>query len=192
MDKKIYLVAAKECGAVYRKNKKVGSTNYAFACRLIGKVWYLVITIAGTNDILDWFWNLCPWTKDGVKYGSYLSAKRVASRIPERLKDYPKIITGHSKAAPTAAHLKVKYCRESDYCVAFEPALGFLKREKIPNMVIFIDPDDIVPKLGALRFKHPDCEVVYLPRDKKWWDIIGRIKDHSMPSVLEQVRKKYE
>lgn len=190
MDKKISLIAARACQAAYKKNKKIGSTNYKYSLKIIRHKCYVVVAIVGTNDLLDWFWNLCPITKDGVKYGSYLSARRIRVDLREWLFSLPMIITGHSKAGPTAAYFKKKYCRESDHSIIFSPAPGFLKSEPLTNSIIFRDKDDLVPWLGAIRFKHPVCEVEFLPKDKKWWDVFGRLKDHPMSHIVKYLEEK--
>ena len=56
------------------------------------------------------------------------------------------------------------------------------------NVLIVVDPDDIVPKLGFISFRHPDCEVYRLPDDKGWIDL----KDHNMDNFMQHFLQKTE
>jgi len=136
-----------------------------------------ILAIGGSDEMIDWFWNAALASWDGVKICSYLSARRIKKRF-SRVKGVPLLVTGHSKSGPTALYWKEKY--GADYCVAFCPARGFRKDVKLDDTTIFIDPDDVVPKLGALNFKHPKCEIVKLPDDPGL-----RISDHSIDHIIE-------
>jgi hypothetical protein len=139
------------------------------------------IAIAGTNDWLDWFWNLALLSRKGVKLGAYVAAQRIKKyTLPLKR---PLLVCGHSKAGPTAIYLGKLL--NADYSIAFNPAPGFRGHQKFDNSLVITDPDDIVHKLGTINFNQPDCEVYKLPNDKKGIDLA----DHSINNVIEHFNK---
>ena len=178
--KNIDLNAAIECTAVYRRYETIKTpwynilgktTQYSVATRV--GVTYL--NICGTNELMDWPSNALLASWDGIKLGGYLEAKRVfeaVGRPPGTL-----CVTGHSRGAPSAIAYALLY--GADYCRAFSPARSLRpwKALKMPfDCKLFIDPDDPVPKMGALSFKHPDCPRVYSADDKR----LPSVADHAM------------
>jgi hypothetical protein len=135
------------------------------------------ISIAGTNDPVDWLWNFCLASWDGVKLASYYSARRILKQYT--CTNHPLLVCGHSKAGPTAVYLA--QLLKADHCVAFNPVPGFRKPIKVKNTLLVIDPDDIVHKLGKINFKQPDCEVYELPNDKLGIDL----KDHNISNSIQ-------
>lgn len=188
MNPELHMIAALAGNAVYDINIDIGSTEYAVTKAKYQDEKIQVLAFAGTNESLDWFWNLMPLWWDGVKLGTYLSVKRVAKRfIPDSEKKL--MVEGHSKGGPPAMYWKQKY--GADWCVAFCPAPGFRKKIKLENTTIFIDPDDLVPKAGRILFCHPNVdEVVTLPQDKKWWQILKRINDHLMDHIIKFLKER--
>lgn len=177
--------AAEACKKAYRYNINIGSTEYNF----IYTPELQILAIPGTNELLDWFWNFMLYAKEGVKRCSHLSAQRIHEQIKQYIiPTIPLMVTGHSKAGPTAVWYKYKY--GADYCVAFCPAPGF-RRWKAKEMghqkntLLVLDPDDFVINAGRLNFTHPDAKTITLPKDKKWFDIAGRIADHDLNQVTQ-------
>jgi hypothetical protein len=136
------------------------------------------VAIPGSNDLIDWFWNITLASWDGVKLASYYSANRIKKRF-RKLQGMPLLVCGHSKEGPTAVYLGKLL--EADYCISFNPAPGFRKREKVKNAVLVIDPDDIVFHLGKLNFKHPDCTVYTLPKNHKSYSL----QDHCIQNAID-------
>ncbi|MCD4675326.1 MAG: hypothetical protein K8S18_04935 [Desulfobacula sp.] len=181
MDKELYKIAAKAVKAVYDGDHieyyNVGSTEWIDTIVEYQGVRLQVLAIGGSDEWIDWLWNAALASWDGVKLCSYLSAWRIQKRF-KSIPNVPLLVTGHSKSGPTAMYWKQKY--GADYCVAFCPARGFRKPISLDNTTIFIDPDDVVPKLGVLSFEHPICDLVTLPDDPGW-----SISDHFIDHVIE-------
>lgn len=183
MDKALVIIAAKAIKDVYDGHcENIGSTEFSLTMTWYNRKPLQVLAIGGSDETMDWIWNFILASWDNIKLCSYLSAKRIAKRV-EINPDVPLLVTGHSKAGPTAPYYKLRY--GADYCVSFCPAPGFRKAPEMKNTLMVIDPDDVVPDAGQLSFDHPICEVEYLPRDKEWHDIKGRLGDHSIEHVLE-------
>lgn len=179
---KLYLLAAEAVQEVYKgTGKNKGSTEWNMKKTTWNDKPVQILAIAGTNELIDWFWNLAPISWDGVKYGSYLSAKRIHKQV-EVDPDLPLVVAGHSKSGPTALYYKHKY--GADHCVMFCPARGLRKSAKFSNTTMFIDPDDVVPKLGSLIFHHPVCKTITLPDDQKGLSI----KNHFMSHMIDYLR----
>lgn len=140
---------------------------------------YQIIAVGGTDELRDWFWNLVPFSRDGVKLCSYFAAEKIHNHcVP--IPGAKLIIGGHSKAGPTALYYKQRY--GAYYAIAFCPARGFRKQFYMENTTLVIDPDDLVPKLGRL-FKHPEPEQMISLEDSFGFSI----KDHSMESVVKNL-----
>lgn len=184
MENKIILHAAQQIAKAYKQPQfNYLSTEWSFPV-----VWYQnipiqVIAIAGTNDATDWLWNIFLSSWDGVKLASYYASKRILKKFV-RIPSMPLLICGHSKSGPTAMYLGKLL--NADYVIAFNPAPGFRKREKLKNTLVIIDPDDIVHHLGKLNFKQPNCEVYTLPEDKTGFSI----KDHSIMNSINHFKGK--
>lgn len=200
MDKELLKIAAKAVTDVYAgKGQNIGSTEWANTVVEYQGRHLQVLAIAGTNEPIDWFWNLLLFSWDGVKIGSYLAANLIFSgtwgrfeRIRKllRLKSgpgfkhlaMPLLIACHSKSGPTGLYFKRKF--GADYCVAFCPARGFRKPVRMENTTILIDLDDPVPMLGYLSFDHPDCERIDLPDDPGM-----SVSDHFMTHIDEYLKE---
>ena len=176
MNKDLYLISIKLLKKAYNKpQNSIGSTQWSIFKTEYKKEPLTVLAIVGTNGFLDWFWNLLLLQKDGVKLGSFIAAKRIINNFIQ-IPNTNLLITCHSKSGPTGIYLQELL--NADYCVAFEPARGFIYNKINTKTIVFIDKDDYVPKFGWIRFKHRKTKVIYLPKDKKWYDFIGKLKDH--------------
>lgn len=181
MNKQIYKIAIKFLKKTYNNNYKSNkSTQWNSYVTYYNNQPLQVLSIAGTNDIMDWVWNFCLLSKDGVKYGSYISANRVLKDFI-RKPNIPLLITCHSKSGPTGIYLQELL--NAEYCIVFCPARGFTEEKRNERAVMFIDKDDIVPKLGWSIFYHRKCKTIFLQRDKKWYDIFGKIQDHLLDHI---------
>ena len=179
MNKELYKIAAKAVKDVYDGGCiDIGSTEYADTIVEYQGKPLQVLAIGGSDEMLDWLWNAALASWDGVKLCSYLSARRIKSRFISAQPSMPLLVTGHSKSGPTALYWKYRY--GADYCVSFCPARGFRNPLQLDDTVIFIDPDDLVPKLGALSFEHPICDLITLKDDPGL-----SISDHSIDHVIE-------
>lgn len=189
MNLKLYKIAANAVKSVYDgKCFNIGSTEYYISETTYNNKPLQVLAIGGTNEPIDWFHNFNPMFWDGVKLGSYISARRILKRFKKTI---PLLIVTHSKSAPTGFYLN--QILKADYCISFCPTPGLRKALIMPNTVMFIDPDDIVPKIGKLMFKHPLCVRHMLP------DEVGlfSIRDHYIEHVIEYLNtlkelEKYE
>lgn len=182
MDEKLLLLAAKEIKNTYTSPHN-NNKSTEWTTRVIHYKGQPIqcISIAGTKGVVDWLWNLVLVSWDGVKLASYYSAKRIMKRFVRN--DIPLLVCGHSKSGPTAIYLGKLL--KADYCIGFNPAPGFRKKEKLDNTTIVIDPDDIVHKLGELNFNQPDCEVYTLPNNHRGIDL----RDHSIDNSIEYLTK---
>ena len=176
MDQTLYKIAALKCRQSYSIHKDLGTTEYYDSIVEYNGSPLQVLAIPGTNESLDWFWNMLLVSWDGVKLGAYLAAEKIEKSFL-RL-DLPLLIACHSKAGPTGLRLKQKY--GADYCVAFAPARGFRhgKAPVLENTVIFTDPDDLVDKVGFLSFRHPECEFIEAPDDHFFPSVGDHVMDH--------------
>lgn len=186
MDRKLYQIAIDSLKKVYDGNCKSNkSTQWNSFIYKIKNQKIQVLAIAGTNGTADWFWNLLLLQKDGVKMGSYVSAQRILKEFI-RSPDMPLLIAVHSKSGPTGIYLQELL--NAEYCVSFCPARGFIEDKENKNTIMFIDRDDIVPKVGWSRFKHRRCKTIYLPKDKEWYNIGGKLKDHFLKHIEEFIK----
>lgn len=178
MDKRLYKIASECCIQAYKENIDLGTTEFNVNMVEYKNEMLQVLSIPGTNEFLDWVENFKLWSRKGIK----ISAYNAANKINKTFKPDPKMklmVTGHSKGGATAIAYKKLF--GADYCVSFCPArsLRYCSNRFMNNTVIFIDKDDIVPKLGFLNFGHPLCDRVYLPND-----FIGfKISDHFMNHI---------
>jgi len=210
MDRKLHLKAATAVKDVYAGNcHNIGSTEWASTIIEHQGERVQILAIGGSNELVDWFWNLFPGSWDGVKIYSYLSAHLIDSgtwgdfewlrkglgairkivvkgrheAIPQfsRVPGIPLLVAAHSKSGPTGVYFKHKF--GADLCIAFCPARGFSKPVSLSDTVMYIDPDDPVPKLGKKRFDHPECQVVTLPNEPGW-----KIGDHFIDHLIEYLK----
>lgn len=178
MDNRFYKKASELCIKAYSIRKDLGTTEYLLELfDHEGQTWQGLI-IPGTDELGDWLKNLDLDSIAGLKEASVEAALEIrfdaASMIDP---DLPLVVIGHSKGAATA--LVYHKIFNADYCIAFCPARCFKNAGYLENCTIFIDPDDVVPKLGALHFKLPECEVVKLPDDH-----VGiKVSDHYMSHI---------
>lgn len=180
LNKELCKIAIRSIQAIYSgRGQRVGSTDYDSFVLDYGDTSIQVLAVAGTgtglDGFFDWFWNLFIWPKNGIKYGSELSARRIMRRFT-RYPNIPLLITGHSKGSPTACRLQ--QLLDGDVCIAFCPARGFFKPTKLKRTVLFIDSDDIVPSLGKGILYHPECDVIQLPDDNFGWSISDHFLEH--------------
>lgn len=181
VDETLCMIAALACRNVYEKSIKIMTTEYAITRARYNLESIDVLAFAGTNEPLDWFLNIFPFTMDGIKLGSHLSVERVANRF-QKNPARKLLVCGHSKSGTDAMKWKEKY--GADWCIVFCPAPGYKKAVKLENTVMFIDLDDFVPNAGRFLFCHPECYIVHMPKNRRWWNIFGRVKDHFMESVI--------
>ena len=183
MDNTLYKIAVNACAGVYKENIDLGTTEYSITSLIYKDNVLQILAIAGTNEMADWWKNVNIRSKNGIKKVAVDAAKEIHENFKERISSYKLLVCGHSKAGPTAMAYKELY--GADYCVAFCPARAFRpwNKKKMDNTTIFIDPDDLVPKLGRLFFTHPECNIITLPNDHKGW----YIKDHHINHLVDYV-----
>ena len=187
MDKELYKIAIILLKKAYNQpQNSINSTQWSVYKTVYNKSPLIVLAIPGTNDLLDWFLNLLLLQKDGIKLGSFISSKRIIKSFIKE-PNVPLLIVCHSKSGPTGIYLQELL--HAKYCVAFEPARGFIEEKENNNTVTFIDKDDCVPKVGWSRFKHRRTKIIYLPKDKKWYNIIGKIKDHLLDHIEQFINR---
>lgn len=188
MNKELYKVAAKACSDVYEINTDLGTTEFHHTIKTIhGRRWQ-VLSIAGTNETLDWLknFNLLSW--QGIKLPAYKAAHKINDKIKHKLKRFehlPLLVTGHSKAGATAIAFKRLF--GANYCVAFAPARSLRPwaELKMSSTTIFIDPDDLVSRLAFISFEHPICRV-FKARENHFF---FSFEDHCMDNWVEFVNK---
>ncbi len=184
--KELYKVAADAATKVYRRCIDLGTTEYSLTLEFLNGKWVQVLSFSGTNEIKDWRKNLNLFSKRGIKKSAYNAAVEVHKAIQKDLYLGCKlIVTGHSKGAAEA----IAYMRlfDADYCVAFCPArcLRPWTDRSMPTTTIFVDPDDIVPKLAPISFEHPTCCVIKLEDD-----VLGlSVKEHFMSHINQYIEE---
>lgn len=180
LNKDLYSKIAELCIKSYTINRSVRSVKYLLENFEIDDIGYQAIIFPGTGCFVDWIKNVDFRAVAGMKRSALSDAIDARISIRHRLNpDRILIVAGHSKGAATALCYHRIY--NADYCIAFCPARCFRGCISLDNSVMFIDPDDVVPKLGALRFNLPKCELVKLPMDH-----LGlHIEDHFMEHILD-------
>jgi len=184
MNKGLYKLASEGCIKAYKNNIDLGTTEFNIDIVEYENEVIQRLSIPGTNEFLDWVENFKLWSKKGIK----ISAYNAAQQINKIFKPNPKMklmVNGHSKGATTAIAYKKLF--GADYCIAFCPdrSLRYKSNRYMQNTTIFIDKDDIIPKLGFLSFGHPLCDRIYLPND-----FIGfKISDHFMKHIDNFIEK---
>ena len=187
MEKSLYKLCIKYLKRVYAgEYKSYKSTQWNSFITLYKKKRIQILAIAGTNGLVDWFWNLCMLQKEGVKLGAYVSAERVL-RDFKREYNTDLYIICHSKSGPVG--IRIQELLNEGICIALCPARGFIEEKENKNVIMIIDKDDVVPIIGWSRFCHRICKTIFLPKDKKWWNLRGKIKDHSVDNIEEFVNK---
>jgi hypothetical protein len=179
MDSELYRIAARACQAVYQECTDLGTTEYHASVHDYRGKKIQVLAIAGTNEASDWWKNINLWSTMGIKAVAVKAAQEIRDNLVLD-SDLPLLVTGHSKAGPTAIAWKRLF--GARWCIAFCPArsLRYWAARQMPGTTIFIDPDDPVPRAGWLSFGHPICPRVVLPDDK-----LGlRISDHFMDHII--------
>jgi hypothetical protein len=158
MDKQLHKIARKACSKVYHDNIDLGTTEFQTSHVEYNGDLIQVIAIAGTNEARDWGENFKLWSTKGIKKAAVDAAREVSKNV--YLSGRKLLICGHSKAGATAIAYKRLF--GANWCIAFSPArsLRYWADRVMENTTIFIDPDDPVPKFGALSFGHPICTVV--------------------------------
>lgn len=176
-------LAALAANNVYADNTDLGTVEFKLtmvsfrACRL------QVLAFAGTNEVGDWVSNFSLWSSQGIKQSAFNAATTVHSVVSLE-PGVPLIVTGHSKGGAEAIAYHKLF--GATWCVAFCPArcLRYWCRKTMYDTTIFIDPDDPVPKLACLSFRHPICNTVYLPDDVPGlW-----LGEHSMKNIMEYLK----
>jgi len=175
MNSELYRVAADACQVVYDKHQDLGTTEFNNSFAMVGDEFVQILAIAGTNEPADWWKNLNLWSKQGIKKPAWDAAHEIHKHFP-RDPDYKLLVTGHSKAGPTAVAYKRLF--GADYCVTFAPARGlrYWANRKMEDTALFIDPDDPVSKVGFISFGHPICEVFRAENDH----LLPSVGDHGM------------
>jgi len=162
---------------VYSDNIDLGTTEYLVKTIQMGGKPCQILAFCGTNETSDWKENIDLRSWGGIKY----SAWKAVHKVREHVKITPDIVTGHSKGAAAAVAWAQLFPYQS--CVLFSPARAlrpWIDRE-MRNTILFSDPDDVVPRLAFLSFRHPKCTRVELKEDKFGY----RISDHSLSSMRE-------
>jgi len=180
--KNLYKIAAKACQDVYNDNVDMGTVEYKLRfAKYKGKP-IQILSIAGTNEVGDWWANINLWSTKGIKSGAYKAACKIHEQVKLKLK-FPLLVTGHSKAGATAIAYKKLF--KADWCIAFAPArcLRHWTDRKMRNTTLFIDPDDVVSKAGFISFGHPDCKIIKAEDDH----FLISIKDHFMDNWVKFV-----
>ena len=183
MNKELYQIAVENCESVYKKNTDLGTTEFNTSYASFGNSYIQILSIAGTNEPMDWVKNLNIWSKRGIKKSAYNSAHEINQHFEREIK-YKLLVTGHSKAGATAIAYKKLFGAE--YCIAFAPArsLRYWSNRKMNNTTIFIDPDDPVSKVGFISFGHPACKIITGD------DHVGLdLSDHSIGHWIEFVEQ---
>ena len=184
--KELYKIAAAAATRVYERCTDLGTTEYDLSLQFWNGHWVQVLAFAGTNEFKDWFSNLRLFSRKGIKTSALNAAIEVHKVIQPKLHiGLQLIVTGHSKGAAEAIAYAKMY--RADYCIAFCPArcLRPWTNRKMPNTTIFIDPDDVVPKLAFITFKHPKCARIELKKD-----VIGlSIKEHFMSHINRYIEE---
>lgn len=178
--KSLDLRAAEQCADVYRNNKTITAPWWAFLSKttqysvnVVDNITHL--NICGTNQGADWVSNVDPASWRGIKLGGYLEAKRVFKEVGRP--PCPLCVNGHSRGAPSAVAFAIMFGAE--YCRLWSPARSlrrWFSEELKFDCKVFIDPDDPVPDLMTVSFKHPDAPVVYAENDK----LLPSVGDHAM------------
>ena len=199
MDRELIKLAARACQAAYKPENHIDLGHAEYMLDVIGYDSRPVVrlTIPGSNEGIDWVWNMWLLSHYGVKSCVYRAAgdiyRDVMKNLPAFLEKnnlsrniaYEWLISGHSKGAPTAMRFYDKY--GGDYCVAFCPPPAFRKWNKpaLSNTTIVVDPDDIVHKLGFISFDQPilgeGSEWIRLPNDHPGLNL----KDHDINEIAE-------
>lgn len=190
IDNELIKLASTACIEAYQNNIDLGTTEFALTMREYHNKPLQMLALPGTNEMADWLWNLYIRSTEGVKRGTYLAAEEIHEAVYKLIDpDIPFALTAHSKAGATVLQLMAKY--GADACVAFCPAPAF-RRSRLPiltDTVIVIDPDDFVPIAGIINFGQPIVErTIKLPKDKKWYNVEGRVDDHDMVHIDNYVR----
>lgn len=176
MNKTLYKIAATACLKVYDQNIELSlGTEYFHSLVMRDGKTYQLISIAGTDELIDMVKNVNLLSWEGIKLSAYRSAKRIMSDIT-LYPSIPVIVTGHSLGGAVA--IAVQKMFKFDHCIAFAPArcLRYWTNRNMKNTTIFIDPDDIVPKLGFISFCHPKCKIIKSKDNHK----LISIDDHKM------------
>jgi hypothetical protein len=186
--KELYLDAAIACKNVYDIYYDIGSVQFDIRKRsLYGAekpFEYQILSIAGTNEFLDWPKNINMMSWKGIKKAAYDAAILIKESVHfyrNREEGLPLIVTGHSKGGSTAIAFHKLF--GAGHCIAFAPArcLRYWTKRTMENTSIFLDPDDLVSWLGRISFGHPICKL-YEARDDHWGFDIG---DHSIDNWIE-------
>jgi len=120
MDNNLILIAAKACVASYKQNIDLGTTEYSLTTSTYRDNPIHILAMPGTNEMVDWLWNMHLWSTHGVKRCTYLAVEEVHKALVGIKSNIPLLVTGHSKAGPDALWYKERYA--ADYCVSFCPA----------------------------------------------------------------------
>jgi hypothetical protein len=184
--KKLYKMAVKSVQRVYKINTDLGTVEFHIETAMYGGRMIQVLSIAGSNEALDWLKNINLLSWKGIKLVGYRAAKKIyESKVFKQIRNptLPLLVACHTKSGPTGVAFKRIYGCE--WLVAFAPAPS-LRRwvdRKMENTTIFIDPDDIVHKAGIINFGQPECKVI-----KGVDDHTGiYIKDHFIEHWVEYV-----
>lgn len=180
MNPELYRIAADACQRVYENNIDLGTTEFNVSYAVVGDDFVQVLSIAGTNEKKDWLKNINFWSKQGIKKPAYDAAQEIKKYFKRDL-EYKLLVTGHSKAGPTAIAFKRLF--GADYCIAFAPArsLRYWCDRKMENTTLFIDPDDPVSKVGFISFGHPQCKIIKAENNH----FLPSIGDHSMDNWIK-------
>jgi hypothetical protein len=183
--KYLYLDAAIACRRVYSEYHDLGTVqfdiNYIYDD---GMLKWQMLSIAGTNELMDWPKNINMMSWKGIKKAAYDAAILIKESVQfyrYRKEHLPLIVTGHSKGASTAIAFHKLF--GAGHCIAFAPArtLRYWTRRTMENTTIFLDPDDPVSWVGRLNFGHPICKLYEAPDNHFGFDI----GDHAISNWVE-------
>jgi hypothetical protein len=183
----LYKLAAVSSRKAYDEFISIGTTQFNQSFGTYQGETIQILSFAGTNQKGDWIANLNPLSKHGIKSAAVSAAQKVATQIKLSHDVEKLLVCGHSKGGLEAIAFKKLF--GADMCVAFAPARGlrYWTNRYMPNTTIFIDPDDVVSKLGFIGFGHPICKRILAPDDHvginigdhfmdRWVDFVNHMK----------------
>jgi hypothetical protein len=164
IDNDFYYKMAVSCKNSYTDNIDLGTTEFNLSSIWHHKEIIQVLSIPGTNEMRDWIKNFDLRSTEGIKKHAQEAAREIVAHPKFHKKRNNRlrlVVNGHSKGGAEAIAFNKLF--KPSYCTAFAPApcLKPKSDRKMLNCTVFIDPDDIVHKLGGyIFFRQPICETI--------------------------------